>query len=149
MKVHGLEAHLPLCLAGRDGAREREILWPPWRIFLLWSWGPLGYVVLLLFWEAGVWKVVNPRNRSINSLITCAVHAVMMWNTNSKITKPWQLYWYRQSVTQVSVWLTRKKKQIHKHVWKRYTCLLWHKHCSKINTRERIYASQEQCWHNK
>ena len=69
--------------------KKKHIPWLPWSIFLLWPWGPPGYVVLL-FWEASVWKVVSPRNWSINSSITRAVHDVMMWNTNSKITKPWQ-----------------------------------------------------------
>ena len=32
-----------------------------------------------------------PIHGSINPLITCAVHD-MMWNTNSKITKPWHRY---------------------------------------------------------
>jgi len=33
-------------------------------------------------------KIVNPQNWSITPLITCAVHDVMMWKINSKITKP-------------------------------------------------------------
>ena len=90
MKVHSLEANPPLCLALRE-MRESQIVWFLWHIFLLWPWGPLGYVVLLLFWEASIWKVVNPWNWSINSLITRAVHDVMMWNANSRITKPWYL----------------------------------------------------------
>ena len=89
MEAHGLEAHPPLCLAARDRGKKSQIPWLPWRIFLLWPWGPLGYVVLVLFWEASIWKVVNPQNWSINSLSIRAVHDVMMWNTNSKIIKPW------------------------------------------------------------
>ena len=87
MKTHDLEAHPPLCLAARDRGKKSQIPWLPWRIFLLWPWGPLGYIVILLFWEASIWKVVNPQNWSINSLSTRAVHDVMMWNINSKIKK--------------------------------------------------------------
>ena len=50
----------------------------------LWTQSPLEYVVLLLFWEPGIQKVVRPRNWSIYSLIPRALHDVMMWNTDNK-----------------------------------------------------------------
>lgn len=56
----------------------------PWLIFLSDHEVPLGYVVLLLFWDPGIQKVVSPRNWNINSLIPCALHNVMMWNTDNK-----------------------------------------------------------------
>ena len=77
---------------------SNQIPWLLWCIFLLWPWGPLGYVVLL-FWGEGIWKVVNPRNWNINSLSTHTVHDVMMWNTNSKITKPWHKKTNKQKET--------------------------------------------------
>ena len=102
MKACSLEAHPPLCLAARESVRGKknsnQIPWLLWCIFLLWPWGPLGYVVLL-FWGEGIWKVVNPRNWNINSLSTHTVHDVMMWNTNSKITKPWHKKTNKQKET--------------------------------------------------
>ena len=56
----------------------------------LWMQSPLGYVVLLLFWEPGTQKIGSLWNWSINSLTPSALHDVVMWNTNKKIIKTWQ-----------------------------------------------------------
>ena len=75
----------------RERAREPDPVTSPVAYLPLWTWSTLGYIALLLFWEPGIQKVISPRNWSINSSITPAVHDVMMWNTDNKIIKLWEM----------------------------------------------------------
>ena len=77
------------CMAGEHshtlpGSKQESPTTSSMMYLPLWMQSLLGYVVLLLFWEPGIQKVVSPQNCSINSLIPRALHDVMMWNTNNK-----------------------------------------------------------------
>lgn len=64
----------------------------------LWMWSPPWYVVLL-FWEPGIRKVISPQNWCINSLIPCALHDVMMWNTDNQNHKTMTCIQFHISLT--------------------------------------------------